>query len=131
MKIGNYIRRFSAVLTAFAMLSVQLVPAHAAMIGTHELIRAEQARSDQEQLISLLSRDEVRAQLIEMGVDPAVATERVARLTAEELRELQQRFGDLPAGSDVLGILVLIFLVFVITDVIGATDIFPFIHPVR
>jgi hypothetical protein len=31
----------------------------------------------------------------------------------------------------VLGVIVLIFVIFVITDVIGATDIFPFIHPVK
>jgi hypothetical protein len=31
----------------------------------------------------------------------------------------------------VLGILLIIFIVFVITDVLGATNIFPFIHPIK
>jgi hypothetical protein len=52
-------------------------------------------------------------------------------MTDEEMAQLNQQIDELPAGGDVLGILLVIFLVFVITDVIGATDIFPFIHPVN
>jgi hypothetical protein len=52
-------------------------------------------------------------------------------MTQAEVAQLNQQIDQLPAGSGVLGIVVLIFIVFVITDVIGATDIFPFIHPVR
>jgi hypothetical protein len=44
---------------------------------------------------------------------------------------INQRLAELPAGGDVLGVIVLIFVIFVITDVIGATDIFPFIHAVK
>ena len=40
-------------------------------------------------------------------------------------------FDELPAGGDVLGVILVVFIVFVITDVIGATDIFPFIKPVK
>jgi hypothetical protein len=52
-------------------------------------------------------------------------------MTDEEIAQLNQQIDELPAGGDVLGILLVIFIVFVITDVIGATDIFPFIHPVN
>jgi hypothetical protein len=52
-------------------------------------------------------------------------------MTQDEVAQLNQQINQLPAGGDGLGIVILVFLVFVITDVIGATDIFPFIHPVR
>ena len=52
-------------------------------------------------------------------------------MTHQEIAQLNRQLADLPAGGDVLGIIVLIFIVFIITDVIGATDIFPFVHPVK
>jgi hypothetical protein len=52
-------------------------------------------------------------------------------LSDSELARINQGIEHLNAGGDVLGILLVIFIVFVITDVIGATDIFPFIHPVN
>jgi hypothetical protein len=47
------------------------------------------------------------------------------------VQQLNNHLTELPAGGDILGLAVLVFLVFVLTDVIGATDIFPFIHPVK
>ena len=82
----------------------------------------------------MLERQDVQAQLIELGVDPNDAKDRVAGMTDAQVAELNDRLTDLPAGEGVgtvLGILLIIFLVFVITDVIGATNIFPFIHPVN
>ena len=66
-----------------------------------------------------------------MGVDADQVKQRVAQMTDQEVATLNQRVGDLPAGGDVLGVVLLVFIVFVITDAIGATDIFPFVHPVR
>ena len=57
--------------------------------------------------------------------------ERIAQMTDQEIAHLNQQLAELPAGGDVLGLVVLIFIVFIITDAIGATDIFPFVHPVR
>jgi hypothetical protein len=66
-----------------------------------------------------------------MGVSTAELESRINQMTGEEIAQLNQQLNDLPAGSGVLGIIVLVFIVFVITDVIGATNIFPFIHPVK
>jgi hypothetical protein len=30
-----------------------------------------------------------------------------------------------------VGVILFIFVLFIVTDAIGATDIFPFVHPVR
>jgi Family of unknown function (DUF6627) len=66
-----------------------------------------------------------------MDVNPADIESRIDQMTQQEIAQLNQQFDQLPAGGGAVGLIVLIFLVFVITDVIGATDIFPFIHPVR
>jgi hypothetical protein len=66
-----------------------------------------------------------------MGVSTAELEDRIDQMTAEEIAQLNRHLGSMPAGGDVLGIIVLVFIIFVITDVIGATDIFPFIHPVN
>ena len=102
------------------------------MVGTGELLQSQQVQSDRADLEVLLDRDDVRTQLIDMGVDVEAAKLRISQLTDTELATLGQHMAELPAGGNsVLGALLLIFIVFVITDVIGATDIFPFIHPVR
>lgn len=116
---------------ALALAAGSFSTAFAGMVGTEQLLVAEQVQMDRVQLLATLSRADVKQQLGEMGVDPLQAAERVARMTDAEIAALSEGLADLPAGSGVLGAVVLIFVVFVITDVIGATDIFPFIHPVN
>jgi hypothetical protein len=118
-------------LCALALAAGSFSTAFAGMVGTEQLLIAEQVQMDRQQLLATLSRADVRQQLSSMGVDAHQAAERVARMTNAEIAALSEGLGDLPAGSGVLGAVLLIFIVFVITDVIGATDIFPFIRPVN
>jgi hypothetical protein len=69
-------------------------------------------------------RDQVRAQMLALGVDPAAVDARVARLTDAELRSLAERMGTLPAGGDALAIIGILFLVLLILEVVGVIDIF-------
>jgi hypothetical protein len=125
------IKRLISLLLVAVMIGGQAMPLQAAMIGTDTLLQQQQAQFDREQLMELLDRDAVQQQLVTMGVDVSDAQQRVAQMTDSEVKQLNAQLGELPAGGDVLGLVVLVFLVFVITDVIGATDIFPFIHPVQ
>src|SRR3569623_1962784 len=111
---------------AFAMLSVQ-TPAQAAMVGTVEVVAAQQGAFDRAQLLGALARDDVRAPLTALGVAPADAAARVANLSDEELQAMNARMNELPAGGDVLGVVVFLFLVLLVTDTLGFTDIFPFV----
>jgi hypothetical protein len=66
--------------------------------------------------------------LIERGVDPAMAVARVASMTPEEVRRMNQIIDELPAGGSSLpGAAVLVFLVLLFTDIMGFTDVFPFV----
>lgn len=106
------------------------LPVQAAMISTPDIIQSQQSAYDREQLSSMLERDDVQQQLLSMGVAPETVQERVNSMTDFEIAQLNEQINDMPAGG-ILGAIVLIFVVFVITDAIGATDIFPFVRPVR
>ena len=115
------------VLMTLTMLSLQ-TPASAGMVGTGAVVAQQQAAFDRGQLLSALKRDEVREQLVAMGVDPQAAQERVAALSDEELQAVAGKIQALPAGGDgILGFAVLIFLVLLFTDIMGYTHIFPFV----
>ncbi len=66
-----------------------------------------------------------------MGVDPADAKRQVDRLNDAEVLALHGRVEGLPAGGSVVGVLVGAFVVLVITDLLGFTDIFGFVRPQR
>ena len=106
------------------------LPVQAAMISTPDVIQSQQSAYDREQLSSMLERDDVQQQLLSMGVAPETVQDRVNSMTDFEIARLNEQINDMPAGG-ILGAIVLIFVVFVITDAIGATDIFPFVRPVR
>lgn len=131
MRISRSIKRFGSLLLAASLLGVQVAPVQAAMIGTGQVLAADQGRIDRDRLASLLEREDLQRQLSAMGVDAKDARTRVAGLTDAEVARINQRIAELPAGGDALGVILLIFIIFVITDAIGATDIFPFVHPVK
>ena len=84
------------------------------------------------QVRSFLDRDDVRARLQELGVDPAAARARVDALNGDEVAALAGRIDQLPAGgTDLLGALLFVFIVLLITDILGLTHVFPFIKPMR
>jgi hypothetical protein len=117
----------SAMLVLMPMMSAQ-----AAMIGTDQIIDQTDYSLTREKLLQFLDREAAQKQLQAWGVSPGWIKERVNKLTDMELARINQETGNLNAGGDsILGVLLIIFIVFVITDVIGATNIFPFIHPVK
>jgi hypothetical protein len=120
------------VIFSFLMLSLPLPAAHAGMIGTEAVVNAAQAQQDRERLRSTLNRNDVQTQLIARGVDPAQVQARIDSLTDQEVQSLSGKIDQLPAGGDGLGLLVFIFIVLLITDILGFTNIFPFVkHPKR
>jgi len=84
------------------------------------------------QVRSFLDRDDVRARLQELGVDPAAARARVDALNGDEVAALAGQIDQLPAdGTDLLGALLFVFIVLLITDILGFTKVFPFTKPIQ
>jgi hypothetical protein len=111
-----------------ALLALTLpLPAQAALINTERLVHAQQAQSERERLATTLNRADVKQQLLAYGVKPADVQARVEGLTDQEVQTLAAQMDTLPAGGDVLGLAVFVFLVLLLTDILGYTDIFPFV----
>lgn len=128
------IKSWVAQLVTFGLLivSMHMPAAQAALIGTDTIVRAEQAQQDRARLESLLDREEVKQRLLGQGVDAADVKARVDALSDSEVQTLAQRIDQLPAGGDGLGVLVFIFVLLLVTDLLGLTDVFPFVKkPVR
>lgn len=123
--------RYVALLLTASMLSLSLGTSQAAMVSNQQIIHAAEETSARQSLMQTLQREQVQQQLISLGVSPADVESRIQHMSYAEISQLNQRIDELPAGSGVLGAVVFIFVVFVVTDVIGATDVFPFIHPVN
>jgi hypothetical protein len=90
--------------------------------------------SERDGLLRILDRAEVQAQLQAYGLSVEQARSRVATLSDAEAAQLTAQIESLPAGGDVgavLGLLVFVFLVLLITDILGFTKIFPFTKPIK
>lgn len=97
--------------------------AGAEIIGTKILI--EQQRDVRlNRIEAFLAREEVRNQLIGLGVDPLQAEDRVQALTDSELAMLGERLDNLPAGAGAIEIIGVVFLVLLILELVGVTNIF-------
>ena len=108
-----------------AMLCLGMVsPSYAAMIGTPDIIAADKTQQQKAYIKELLARDEVRTQLIGMGVDPLHAQQRVDALTEEEVNTLVTQLDEIPAGGSALGVLAFVLIVLLITDILGLTDVY-------
>lgn len=102
-----------------------LVPvAQARVIGTQTLLEQTLRQERIDKVNALLAREDVRKQLVAMGVDPQAAQERVANLTDDELQLLEQRIDSLPAGGEVLVIVGIVFVVLLILELLGVTNFF-------
>ncbi|MDJ0805517.1 MAG: PA2779 family protein [Gammaproteobacteria bacterium] len=127
----KYLRKLLSIFLSLSLVMLPALPTQAAVVGNAELFGATEMSTDRNLLMEALERDTARQQLAALGITQEQAFERINQMTDQEIALLNQQLADLPAGGDLLSLVVLIFLVFVITDVIGATDIFPFIRPVR
>ena len=105
------------------------LPSQGAMLPTDSALGAAQ----REQVNRLLERADVQARLADFGVKAGDLKARVAALT-DEVAQLGAKIDSLPAGADggaLIGALVLIFIVLLITDILGLTKIFPFTRPIK
>ncbi len=120
------------VVVGLLALSLHIPAAHASLIGTEAVIDSARVQQDRTRLHEALNRDDVKAELVARGVDPAQVQARVDSLSDQEVQTLAAKMDQMPAGGDALGLLVFVFLVLLITDILGFTNVYPFVkHPKR
>lgn len=115
------------VLSGFVAFTLHGSAAQAALVGTEAVLATGQAAPERARLHALLDREQVKSALLARGVDPARVEARVDRMTDQEAQLLSNKIDELPAGGDVLGLAVFVFLVLLVTDIAGFTDIFRFV----
>jgi len=123
------------VATAMTVLMVMNVApiglAQAKMVTTDQVLEHADPGSDRERVESFILREDVQRQLVLQGINPEEAASRVASLSNGEIQQIAGRLDELPAGEGgvgaVVGAILIIFLVLLITDLMGLTDVFPFV----
>jgi hypothetical protein len=133
-RIDRIVVRILAVCLCFAGLPIPA--AQAELIATDRIEAAAPAQPTARALLgTLLDRADVRAALESQGVSAENAKARVAALSDDEVGRLAASFDSLPAGGDgiggVLWLAFLVFLILLITDILGFTKVFPFTRPAK
>lgn len=103
------------------------LPVSAGIVTTDQVV----VGADRDQVRSFLDRADVRAQMEALGVDAGATRARVDALSDEEARDLAARIGESPAGGNIVGVLFAVFIILLITDILGLTKVFPFTRSVR
>jgi len=94
------------------------------MIGTAHLVDQESRVASLSRIEVLLAREDVGRQLEAFGVDRALVVERLNGLSHAELLELEGQLDSQVAGGDIIGLIGAVFVVLLILELVGVTDIF-------
>ena len=101
-------------------------------MSTEQLLAAGDGAAERARVMAFLERADVRQQIVALGVDPNEAAARVQALSDAQVREIAGQLDQLPAGQSAVGIIVgailLVFLILLLTDLLGLTNVFPFVN---
>jgi hypothetical protein len=103
----------------------------AAIISTEQVVTAAAAEQNRAKVAATFARADVQAELQKMGVNTEEAQARVAAMTDAETASIANKIDSLPAGGDIVGTLVFIFVLLLVTDILGLTKVFPFTKSIR
>lgn len=120
----------SALIVSCTAMGLPLT-AQAGIVSTDEVLSTAAQTSSRERVTTFLSRADVRQTLQDQGVNGDAALERVKAMSDTEVAQLAGRIDQAPAGGDILGVLFTIFIVLLVTDILGLTKVFPFTRSVR
>lgn len=134
MRLSRLFHKTALLLILFMSFHTIIAPlAGAALIETDALVSAQEVDASRARLAALLAREDVGAVLQGHGISTQEVLVRVNSLTDQEVMKLAQQIDVLPAGADggvgsVIGALLFVFLVLLFTDLLGLTDVYPFVR---
>ena len=112
-------------IVSVAILSVGFAQASfAGAIDTSYMIDADERSTSLDRVQLLLAQDAVAEQLQNFGVEQSVIAERLQGMTTAEIVELEDRLETEIVGGDAIGLIGAVFLVLLILELVGVTDIF-------
>ena len=97
------------------------------LVSTQSALDAVQISAERERIGDLLARTDVQERLVSYGVEMSEVEARVAAMTDQEVLQMADQLDNMPAGANaVIGALLTVFIVLLITDLLGLTNVFPF-----
>ena len=120
----------SLVIAGTALMGLPM-QAQAGIVSTDAALQSAESTAQRERVTEFLLRGDVQKELQSQGLAADKAVERVAAMSDAEVAQLAGRIDQAPAGGDILGILFTIFIILLVTDILGLTKVFPFTRSVR
>ncbi|HNP34836.1 MAG TPA: PA2779 family protein [Woeseiaceae bacterium] len=118
-------RRWVMDIVIFALLSMGFAQTSQAGVMGTQLALEDGVRQQQiTKLEDFIGRKDVSQQLQALGVSPELVAARVQNMTDQEVAALHDRIDTDPAGGDALALIGAVFLILLILEVVGVTDIF-------
>ncbi|MGB5541625.1 MAG: PA2779 family protein [Gammaproteobacteria bacterium] len=117
-KAGIFMLVINFIFTTFPAAS------YAGLVGTDEILSAATRNQHMTEIQNVLARDDVRTQMVDLGVNPADVEVRLNALTDAELAQLSTGMRDLPAGGNVVAVIGILFIVLLILELLGVTNVF-------
>lgn len=114
----------STVLAATLVWSGLISQAGAAVVSVQDALTMDARAAHIGALQARLARDDIKAAMVRLGVDPEQARLRVASLNDQELAQLDGQLDQLPAAGSVLALIGAVFVVLMILEFTGVIDIF-------
>lgn len=122
-------KKTSVVLMSCAALLLTCCQVSAGLYGSEDVVAQQQHQYSQQQVLAFVDSAEVQQKLIELGVSPDDAKQRIASMTSAELDALNNQLNEMPAGG-IVGTIVTVLVVIAVLDLLGVTDVYPFIRPI-
>ncbi|MFP8833320.1 PA2779 family protein [Hydrogenophaga sp. XSHU_21] len=128
----NLFRRWIAALLIPALaLGALPVSAQSALVSTEQALVTPAGDADRARVVGFLARDDVRQSLTAQGVSADEAIERVRAMSDAEVASLADRVDSAPAGAGIVGTLFAVFVILLVTDILGFTKVFPFTRSIQ
>ena len=124
-------RTVAAVLIPVMLLGSMPVSAQAGMVSSEQALFSLAGDADRDKVSEFLQREDVRQALVQQGVSADEALARVKALSDAEVAALAERVDQAPAGAGIVGALLTVFVILLITDILGLTKVFPFTRPIQ
>jgi hypothetical protein len=117
-------------LTYAALISLPLSGAsHAGVFTSEQVIQFQQFDYNKQQVLNMIDDATVQHKLIALGVNADDALKRLDAMTPQEVSELNRQLNEAPAGG-IVGTVVTVLVVVAVLDLMGITDVYPFIRPI-
>ena len=131
----NKFTKLVCLVVVVSLFTLNVATARAGLISTEASIAASHGVENRAYLKAQLQRDDVRQVLADRGMTVAEVEQRIDALSDSEINHIADQVGDMPAGGSFIGVLVgaalLVFIILLITDMAGATDVFPFVKKAK